>query len=235
MQTGRTIVIIITAIALSVTVILAAAWTRQLLRDEPLPEPSAGTMAREECPPQPDAEYYFPAGVFWWPAYPEPARVDASERSNHSAFLRSMNEPSLSCGWMDAEVYRFLYLRSFHGAVLVRFVRTADGATAHAIEMTVQRWTGDGFTVPVIRRRLDTALEQSAWQSLTDAARENGVWNMQTMDGERGDDGSMRIIEARQRRMYKLVVRWSPKDQLRAFGMRLIDLSGLSIPENERQ
>jgi hypothetical protein len=36
-------------------------------------------------------------------------------------------------------------------------------------------------------------------------------------------------------RRWNVVERWSPKGAVRSFGMHVLDLSGLSIPESERQ
>lgn len=47
-------------------------------------------------------------------------------RGWYSSHLRSMAEPSLSCGAIE-DSYRFVWLRSFHSPVAVRMYRDRDG------------------------------------------------------------------------------------------------------------
>jgi hypothetical protein len=235
MFSRRATVTSVLVIGSAAAVLFGAAVADSLFETGPLPEPETGIGVSTACLPRSDPEHFFPAGAFWSSEFPDPDRADAAERSWYSGYLRLMDEPSLSCGVVDREVYRFLYLRSFHGAVSVRLERTDDGLAVHAVEMNDDGRFYPEYTPPTVRRRLHTTLNHSHWQTVASAARAANFWNTRTMGGTRGNDGSMWIVEGRDGSRYNLVVRWSPKDKLHTFGMHLIDLSSLSIPERERQ
>jgi len=83
-----------------------------------------GAPVAESCPVSPQLRY-FPVGTFG------PLNSDLFVREWYSKHLVAMEEPSLSCGVLeDTETYRFLWLRTFHNPVAVRFFFGAVTTTA---------------------------------------------------------------------------------------------------------
>jgi hypothetical protein len=95
-------------------------------------EPARAAQARTTCPEPAATDTFFPQGEL----YSLRSDLDAFVREWYSMHLRAMGEPSLSCGLpSEEEVYRFLWLRTFHHPIAVRIVRTADGAKLDVTEL----------------------------------------------------------------------------------------------------
>jgi hypothetical protein len=177
------------------------------------------------------AAEYFPAGVLGDTS--EQHRFHADWYSKH---LAAMGEPSLlevSRRDSTAEVYRFLWLRTFHHPILVRLAVRNDGTA----RLTLKETDGKGGYEPGKLIRNTTAkLSKQQNQWFLDRLEDIGLWKLPTRkppkDGVVGLDGAQWIAEASKAGRYHIVDRWSPLpgDPIHAFGtILMIDFAHLKL------
>lgn len=161
----------------------------------------------------------------------------------YSDQLRALKEPSL---WelsktQKTQIYRFLWLRSFHHPISVRLDIAENGAAVLTTKVT----NGTGGYEPgdlVVNETHSLTKEQTA--SFLDQIKEAGFWGLATHENtqevvgpdgktivEVGVDGAQWILEGVKDGKYKIADRWSPeKGPVRALGLRmLIDLAKLKL------
>jgi len=184
--------------------------------------------ARPFCPKATESNFYFPDGIL-------ESRTDLDEyvRAWYSKPLRIVGEPSLSCGQAPGtEVYRFLWLRTFHHPISIRVTRSDNKTALVAAELT-----GAGGSDPgSVARRVDKILAIAEWKGLEAALSGTAFWKMSTRqpDKEVGLDGAQWIVEGRRVAEYHVVHRWTPRTgSYREAGLHFLELSGLRIPQQE--
>ena len=147
-----------------------------------------------------------------------------------SRLLRAMNEPSLlsSNDSLD-EVYRFLWLRSFHHPIAVRVWRTGDKYFLNAVEL---RGAG-GYEPGKELARKARELSSEEWVTFTRSLDESCFWNLPLQNPEyQGEDGAEWIIEGTRLGRYHLTDVWSPTSgPYRGACIYLLSISGLGIDE----
>jgi hypothetical protein len=152
----------------------------------------------------------------------------------YTSELTAMQEPSI---WelsqsADAEVYRFLWLRSFHNPVAIRLVVQHDGGG----QLVAKVLGGRGSPTPgklVENRTLQLSKDHVRW--FVDAVDRLKYWELKTMGDKHGCDGAEWILEGVKNRQYRVVWRWSPKEgPIRTLGfMMLFEMAHLKIPREE--
>jgi hypothetical protein len=145
---------------------------------------------------------YFPSDSF-------PGEYDGRD-SWYGKHLRAMGETSLlDRQELVTEVYRFLWLRTFHHPVFVRIERTDNGGW-----ITTKELGGAGGYEPgkVIRSEM-TALNQRAWCEFLSLLEKADYWRLPTDDNDfGGEDGAQWILEGVKDGRYHVVDRWSPRE-----------------------
>ncbi len=141
--------------------------------------------------------------------------------------LRALQEPAL-CAKPGVEVYRFLWLRTFHNPIAVRIQRLDDH-----YRLIGKQLSGAGGYEPGKLVR-DTTIELSAEQvaQVKDLIDQSGYWSMGA-DSSFGDDGSQWILEVVSNGRYRVVDRWTPgydgkRSTYRTLCLRMVALSGLT-------
>lgn len=195
--------------------------------------------------------YYFPAGTFAEREHPDrlpPAGdrnfdPEAKRRQNYSETLDYLGAASLSCGAKPAEeTYRLVWFRSFDVPVIVQASRTGGSRT---IDIVMPN-ENDPDGKPV--RRYHRSLSLSEWSRIADGLARIDFWRLPPYDEltgafripgstdvlvrTSGKDGARWIIEGRTDR-YHVIDRWSDDDAVTAVGRIFLDLSGLTIPEDD--
>jgi hypothetical protein len=163
--------------------------------------------ATRACPSRASDEHFLPPlalyvpGVFIHRAINLGSEYHARRR--FSEVLRSMNEPSLSCGHVAGRTYRFLWLPAFHPQVVVSVDVDANGA-----RMTTTAVGHDGSTV----ERLIADLDAAAWQALETEIVSSRIEELASTSSEGMGfrDGVIVVFEARAEEHYKLVYRSNP-------------------------
>ena len=150
---------------------------------------------------------YFPAGVFG--DTPKQHQFVAEWYSKH---LTAMGEPSLlelSRRDATAEVYRFLWLRSFHHPISVRLVVRKDGRAT----LTSKESDGKGGYEPgKLIRNTTATLSKEQTDLFRSQVKHYALWNLPTrQSGQIGLDGAQWIIEISGGGRYHIIDRWSPR------------------------
>jgi len=141
--------------------------------------------------------------------------------------LRAMHEPAL-CAMPGVEVYRFLWLRTFHNPIAVRIQRSDD----HYVLVGKELSGAGGYEPGELVR--DTTIDLSSEQvvQLKRLIDQSGYWSMGA-DSSLGDDGAQWILEVVSNGRYRVVDRWTPgyngkESSYRTLCLRMVALSGLT-------
>lgn len=140
-----------------------------------------------------------------------------------------MREPSLSCGPVPHDGFRFTWLRSFHPPVTVRISLGRNSVELVATEMSGSGRPAPGGVVDQPRRRLSTI----EWENLEGELMRAKFWQLLSAADDWGPDGSHWLVEGRVGPRYHVVDRWSPRGPFRDLGLLFIKLSQLSVPERD--
>ena len=144
-----------------------------------------------------------------------------------SDILRVMGEPPIGHVPPGDQVFRFLWLRSFHKPFLVQVEKRGDVA-----ELVVKSLDG-----PWSRKRVSTLayekrtkISSDAWDRLA-AMRRDAFWGQPSSDpAEMGDDGAMWILEGSSWGEYHIVERWTPTEgAFREMGIAMLELAGVNV------
>ena len=168
------------------------------------PGDSATLSVRPTCPDKLDNTFFFPVASLG----ERSARFDedAARRSWYSDELRKMLEPSLSCGDVPGNSFRFTWLRSFHPQVAVRVFVGSKSPELVAIQMS-----GSGGYAPAAAvDQPHRVLSSREWDDLNNALAQTDFWNLPAWRGRGGIDGAQWIVEGRVGSQYHVVNRWTP-------------------------
>lgn len=142
--------------------------------------------------------------------------------------LKAMNEKSLlDTSDENAEIYRFLWLRSFHHPIFVRIERNQN-----EIKLFTKELDGKGGYEPgKVLRSDETLIKQEDFCKFLSILKEANYWQMQTEEkDDLGNDGAQWILEGVKEGRYHIVDRWSPRDiDFREACIYLLKLSGIDI------
>jgi hypothetical protein len=154
-------------------------------------------------------QQYFPPGTPDW----------------YAKYLVALQEPSLwelSRKDTNAEVYRFLWLRSFDNPIAVRLIVTSDGG-----RLLSKTTSGKGGFEPghlLLNRESRLSREATEW-FLTEV-RHARFWDVPTKNNSRdGLDGAEWIVEGVKQGRYHIIDRFSPydpKDPAHVLGIALL-------------
>jgi hypothetical protein len=188
------------------------------------------------------AQQYFPPGVF-----DEKARGYSSKVDDwYSKHLKALGEPSLwelSQKDRTAEVYRFLWLRTFHHPVSVRIVIFAKAGPFGRARLLAKVATGAaGYKFGHVNRSRSTNLMDGSVRKLLERIESVKFWTQPAYTPVPADvvqlDGAEWIIEGIKGGQYHVIDRWSPEpvagDAAYILGtMMAFDLARLRIKKSE--
>jgi hypothetical protein len=151
--------------------------------------------------------------------------ADGSFDDWYGKHLRAMKEPSLvDVKDPDSEVYRFLWLRTFHHPISVRIVRTG-----YSFRLTSVELNGAGGYDPGRNLRTDNVeIFNDEWCQFTALLDKAQFWAEPTVNRElSGFDGSQWVFEGVNDGRYHIVDRWTPREgAFREACIYLLKLSG---------
>ena len=181
---------------------------------------------------------YFPEGAFG-------ENQEQFATNYYGAWLSFFKEPSLlkeDSEGAAKEVYRFLWLRTFHHAIVIRLDVAKDG-TGNLVTKVSTGEAGFGMRNRKIIGETSRPVSRDEVQSLLTLINEKGFWTTPsyTKTDQTGTDGSEWVLEGRNGGKYHVVARWTPCDSSRsdkkdicAIGRTFtFDLAHLDIPKDE--
>jgi tetratricopeptide (TPR) repeat protein len=121
--------------------------------------------------------------------------------------LMVMQEPSLlKINTTNREVYRFLWLRTFHNPICIRLEITEKQVSIYSKRLNGKGGYEPGWLVEQKYRNLNEAEKQK----LSELFSEVNYWEMSTEGGKLGFDGARWILEGNKNNKYHIVDRWTP-------------------------
>lgn len=195
---------------------------------------SASGGEQSKAPPAPGGQVeFFEAGLF----DPGHGDLDRFTRSWYSTHLAAMAEPSLLPSVSaDTEIYRFLWLRSFHHPVAVRITRRGEAISLHGVQLD----GAGGYEPGKITQRFEKPVSAADWRRLQEQLDAAQFWKMPTREevvvGEVvvRSDGAQWIIEGWRNGARHVTDRWTPAEgPYKKTGLLFLELAGLSIPKEE--
>ena len=163
-------------------------------------------------------------------------RVNVAGR--YGGLLAVVGEPDLSRIAEDADVYRALWLRSFHDPVSVRLVRR--GNRMSVITAQAERRPDESFSGA---RHDSLPLDTARWNEIARLAATSDFWAMAAPGPEPGEvrlDGARWILEARVDGRYHVVDWWSPaasgtekEAAFRAFFLKILSQGTVPLRADE--
>ena len=153
----------------------------------------------------------------------------------YSKILQTLNEPSLyqESKSTQTQSYRFLWVRSFHQPLSLRFEVEPNGTAT----LTIKKASGKAGSAHghVTGTTLTLTRQQAAL--FLDQVNASGFWRLATHEDPvvDGPDGSHWIIEGVKDAVYHIVDRWSPESgPIRTLGLALaVELGRLKLSAKE--
>lgn len=182
------------------------------------------------CYSQNKDQFYFPLEVF----------KDSSAFVGHDTFvvtwyskhLSAMNEPIIYSDKSEREIYRFIWLRTFHNPIAIRIEKTdnsyflywklCDGAGGYE----------PGNLVVNEQQKIDKLI----WDTFIAKLNQIDFWNLPTSIKSFGLDGSEWILEGKTSNNYHVVDRWMPNENSKFYSCCdfLIGLTDLIIKKKDK-
>ena len=140
----------------------------------------------------------------------------------YSRLLKTCNEPALNNS-LSAEIYRFIFLPSFHNPIIVSLVNQNDTIKIY--------WN-------VIDRRGKLSVSDSKnlskkdWIDFEKLINDKKFWDMKTLNDIWGYDGATWLLESKKLGKYHVVKRWGG-DSIRSICERLIKLTDVDTKDIE--
>jgi hypothetical protein len=176
------------------------------------------------------SQQYFPDHIF-----------EQSDKTNdfdvnwYSGQLKALKEPSLwqmSKESQTKQVYRFLWLRSFHHPVVVRLDVRANGT---GILTTKVADGAGGYPPGRLAENRTKEIRKEVVESFLAHVEEVKYWSLPSLEPPNPNmvnlDGAQWVLEGVRNGTYKIVDRWSPeKGPIRDLGLTMaIDLAGMKL------
>ena len=146
--------------------------------------------------------------------------------------LRAMGEPPIGHLPAGDQVFRFLWLRSFHRPFLVQVEKRGEDTTL-LLKALDRPWSAspDGIHVGTLTVTERKPLRRDAWDRLA-TMRQDTFWGKPSYDpaAEGGVDGAMWILEGRSWGEYHIVERWTPREgSFREMCLAMLEAAGVNL------
>ena len=166
------------------------------------------------------------------PAFGSAPRQLVAQGQPVADILRAMGEPPIGQLPPGNQVFRFLWMRSFHKPFLVQVDRQGD-VTGLLVKALDSPWSAapEGVHVGSLTLNQRTPLTTDAWDRLA-TMRRTAFWGKPSYDPavETGHDGAMWILEARSWGDYHIVERWTPTEgAFRDMCIAMLELAGVTL------
>ena len=160
-----------------------------------------------------------------------PVDFDKFRNEWYSIFLFSMREPVLFSNNSQKEIYRFLWLRSFHNPISIRIEKQEN-----IYLLTWKLCNGAGGYEPrqfiIAKQKQIDEITREKFKTLLNQI---DFWNMETDIKKIGLDGSQWILEGKNVDKYHVVDRWTPRgDKYSQCCDFLIGITDLTINEKDK-
>jgi hypothetical protein len=173
-----------------------------------------------------------PAATQFFPprAFSDRPDLDGRTAAWYSRHLTAMEESSLlkAKERKNAEIYRFIWLRTFHPSFVFRLEVRADGTGTLVAKNTDGK---GGYDPGRLTLSKTLTLDAKRVRQFTSALGTLKFWDLPATDPSRsGHDGAQWILEGVKGGRYHVIDRWSPEDgSFRKLMLDLVSLSGVRV------
>jgi hypothetical protein len=166
---------------------------------------------------------YFPKSIF------SKNRNDVDRLMNdwYGKHLKAMGERSLlDDSGNDTEIYRFLWLRTFHHPVFVRVERNKNKAGLFTKELD----GAGGYAPGKVLREYEHRLTKQEFCEFLNLLEKADYWSLPSTEDDGGVDGAQWILEGVKNDRYHVVDRFSPeKGEYQEACIYLLKLSNIDV------
>lgn len=161
---------------------------------------------------------------------------NTNAREHYSQHLQAMAEPVLAHLPEDGkEVYRFLWLRSFHSPVAVRVEK--DGSDCSIVTKMLEG-AGGYYPKRTISQQTSNKLAPKHWLRVISLIEKSDFWQSPSYRSYLGMDGADWVLEGYRSQRYYAIARWSPDAEgldkdFREVCLYLLELSDVKVPVSE--
>ena len=152
--------------------------------------------------------------------------IDVVTQKLCSSLLYSAQEPILYNYYLGSNIYRFLWIRSFHSKILLSLTKDDSRITLTTIKL---EFSGSVDGTAIILSDEMKQLTINDWEEFERLLENCSFWSMQPYidDDSYARDGSSWLIEGHLKEKYWFVNRFSPDDNFSRAGEFLINKSDL--------
>jgi hypothetical protein len=203
--------------------------------------------------PHDSLTFYFPSSIQYGNKTTL-TKIDTFEQNWYSSALYSAKEPILFNSYLGHDIYRFLWLRSFHKPVVFSIHKKDDKVwlvtkeldkqpefyvlkvvsieyddttemNKENIDTSENNIIADRMAEIVLNQKRDLSINE--WNRFVTLIDDCSFWTATPSQTREGLDGSEWIFEGHLKNKYWFVNRWSPEGKFKKLGVFLIEKSGL--------
>ena len=163
---------------------------------------------------------YFPEKIFSNGEFFEDVYSDLLKTANESSLLDVSDN--------NLEVYRFIWLRSFHHPIIVAIQKQSA-----EIKIVFKELNGDDLKPGKIIIEKEFRGSENKWCEFKKLLNDANYWQLPT-GSKSGRDGAFWVLEAVKDKRYHVVQRWSPENgKYRNLGLFILKLAGYDLDQNK--
>ena len=136
-----------------------------------------------------------------------PTNFDSFRNKWYSEHLFAMKEPVLFSDSSQIEIYRFVWLRTFHNPISIRIERQQN---IYLLTWKLCNGAG-GYEPGLLTIAKQKQIDDVTWEKFKTLLNQIDFWNMDTEAKVMGYDGSQWILEGKEGNKYHVVDRWTPR------------------------
>ena len=136
-----------------------------------------------------------------------PANFDSFRNKWYSEHLFAMKEPVLFSDSSQTEIYRFVWLRTFHNPISIRIERQQN---IYLLTWKLCNGAG-GYEPGLLTIAKQKQVDDTTWEKFKTLLNQIDFWSMDTEKIGTGVDGSAWILEGKEGNKYHVIDRWSPE------------------------
>ena len=147
--------------------------------------------------PTDSTQFYFPNSVFY--------EFDNFCNKWYSKYLFAMREPVLFSDSSQIEIYRFVWLRTFHNPIAIRIEKQQN---IYFLTWKLCNAEG-GFEPGQLTIAKQKQIDDITWEEFKTLFNQIDFWSMDTKVETMGNDGARWILEGKVADKYHVVDRWT--------------------------
>lgn len=134
------------------------------------------------------------------------SQLDKFSNTWYSKMLFALHEPTLFDKQDTAEIFRFIWLRTFHKPVSIRVSKVRGKCI---LTLKVAEGAG-GYEAGRLITDTSFFITMNEWKGIVSKTAAINFWNLTPFIDDGGKDGSEWILEGKNKNRYHFISRWTP-------------------------